>query len=110
MRRIESEATYRLEGWTRLMKSVNRKVLMILLGVALAAPFLMIASVVGIHAAALADNVRVDVFCVGLALASVAMRIVDGHLAFRTERTKLGYVEPHGHTDLRKSSMISPGY
>lgn len=109
MRRIESNATSRIKGWTRLMKSVNRKVLMILLGVALAAPFLTIASVVGVYAAALADNVRVDVFCVGLALASVAMRIADGHLALRTERTKQG-VEPNGNTDLRKSSIISPGY
>ena len=91
------------------MKSVNRKVLMTLLGVVLVAPFLMIASVVGIHVAALADNVRVDVFCVGLALASVAVRIVDGHLALRTERTRQG-VEPNGNTDLRKSSIISSGY
>ena len=92
------------------MKSVNRKVLMAMLGVVLVAPFLMIASVVGIHVAALADNVRADVFCVGLALASVAVRIIDGHLASRTERTRQGYVEPHGNTNLRKSSMISPGY
>lgn len=109
MRRIGSEATSRLKGWTRLMKSVNRKVLMTLLGVALAAPFLVIASVVGVHAAALADNVRVDVFCVGLALASVAVRIVDGHTALRTERTRQA-VELNGNTDLRKSSIISPGY
>ena len=91
------------------MKSVNRKVLMTLFGVALAAPFLVIASVVGVHAAALADNVRVDVFCVGLALASVAVRIVDGHIALRTERTRQA-VELNGNTDLRKSSIISPGY
>ena len=83
---------------------------MTLLGVVLAAPFLLIASVVGVHAAALADNVRTDVFCVGLALASVAVRIVDGHLALRTERTKQGHVEPNGHTNLQKPSMISPGY
>ena len=92
------------------MKSVNRKVLMTLLGVVLVAPFLMIASVVGIHVAALADNVRVDVFCVSLALASVAVRIVDGHLALKGERSKQGYLDPNGHTDLRKSSLTSPGY
>ena len=92
------------------MKSVNRKVLMTLVGVALVGPFLMIASVVGIHAATLAHNVRVDVFCVALALAGVAGRIVDGHFALRTERTKQGYVGPNGNTDLRKSSMIGPGY
>ena len=92
------------------MKSVNRKVLMTLIGVVLAAPFLAIASVVGVHAAALADNVRVDMFCVGLALASVAVRIVDEHLALRTERTGQGYFGPNGNTDLRKSSVIRPRY
>ncbi len=110
MRRIESEATYRLEGWTRLMKSVNRKVLMILTGVVLAAPFLAIASVVGVHAAALADNVRVDMFCLGLALASVAVRIVNEHLALRTERTQRSYFRVNGHTDLQESSVIGPRY
>ena len=98
-----------LKGLDKTMKSVNRKVLMTLLGVALAVPFLTIASVVGVYAAALADNVRIDVFCVGLALASVAVRIVDGHLALRTERTRQGD-EPTGDTNLRESSIISPGY
>jgi hypothetical protein len=110
VRRIESEATYRCEGGTRLMKSVNRKVLMTLIGVVLVAPFLAIASVVGVHAAALADNVRVDMFCVGLALASVAVRILDQHLALKTEGTVEGYFSSNGHTGLRKSSVISPRY
>ena len=94
------------------MKSVNRKVLMTLFGVVLATPFLVIASLVGIHAAALGDNVRVDVFCVALALASVAVRMVDGHLALtrRTERPERGYVERKDNTDLRRASTISPGY
>ena len=110
MRRIESEATYRLEGWTRLMKSVNRKVLMTLIGVVLAAPFLAISSVVGVHAAALAENVRVDMFCVGLALASVAVKILDQHQALRAEGTGQGFFRPKGNTDLPESSVISPRY
>jgi hypothetical protein len=90
------------------MKSANRKVLMTLLGVMLAAPFLVIAAVVGIQAAALAGNVRVDVFCVGLAIASVAIKIVDGHLAQnRIQVTEL--FRTNGNTD-PKSSMISSGY
>lgn len=94
------------------MKSVNRKVLMTLLGVVLSTPFLVIASVVGIQAAALADNVRAEVFCIALALAGVAMRIVDGHLALtsRTVRAQQGYGEPKDNTDLRVASTISPGY
>jgi hypothetical protein len=64
------------------MKSVNRKiVLMALLGVVLAAPFLLIASIVGTHAATLAANAKPEVFCLLLALASVAARISDGRLA-----------------------------
>jgi len=96
----------------KLMKSVNRKVLMTLLGVVLATPFLIIASVVGVHAAALADNVRPDVFCLLLALACVAVRIGDGNLVLTssTERPKRGYVEPKDNTDLRGASTISPGY
>ena len=94
------------------MKSVNRKVLMTLFGVVLATPFLVIASLVGIHAAALADNVRIDVFCVYLALVSVALRMIDGHLALtgRAERPERAYVERKDNTDLRRSSTISPGY
>ena len=110
MRRIESEATYRLEGWTRLMKSVNRKVLMTLIGVVLVAPFLAIASLVGVHAAALADNVRVDMFCVGLALAGVAVRIVDEHQALNAERTGQNHLGSGGNTHLQKSFVIGSRY
>lgn len=94
------------------MKSVNRKVLVTLFGVVLATPFLVIASLVGIHAASLADNVRIDVFCVALALASVVARMIDGHLALtrRTERPGRGYVERKDNTDLQRASTISPGY
>jgi hypothetical protein len=91
------------------MKSVNRKVLMTLTGVVLAAPFLAIASAVGVHAAALADNVRVDMFCIGLALASVAVRILDQHLALKAEETGQGNFSSNGNTNLRKSS-VSPRY
>ena len=93
------------------MKIVNRKVLMTLFGVVLAIPFLLVASVVGVHVAALADNVRVDVLCVALALASVAVRIVDGHLALTG---KVVSVERNSteskNNDLRRASTISPGY
>ena len=83
---------------------------MTLIGVVLAAPFLAISSVVGVHAAALAGNVRVDMFCIGLALASVAVKILDQHQALRADGTGQGYFGPNGNTDLRKSSVISPRY
>ena len=94
------------------MKSVNRKVLMALLGVAIAAPFLVIAIAVGFQIASVAHNTRADLFCVCLALGSVAVRIADGHFALtgRTERADQGYVKPKDNTDLRGVSTISPGY
>ena len=96
----------------KLMKSVNRKVLMTLIGVAIATPFLVAASLVGVHVAALADNVRIDLLFVSLALASVAARILDGRFAAtgRTEKAERGYVKTNDNTDLRRVSTISPGY
>jgi hypothetical protein len=85
---------------------------MTLVGVVLATPFLLMATVVGVHVAALADNVRVEVLCIALALASVAVRIVDGHLALtgKVVSTERGSNESKGNNDLRGASTISPGY
>jgi len=90
------------------MKSVNPKVQLTLLGVVIATPFLVIASVVGAHITSLADNVRVDVLCVALACVSIAVKVVEGHFALRskTEKAKRGDVEPKGSTDLRGESAI----
>jgi hypothetical protein len=94
------------------MKSVNSKILMTLFGVVLATPFLLLASAVGVHVAALANNVRVDVLCVALALASVAVRIVDGHLALTGKVTlaERGSDESKDNNHLRRASTISLGY
>jgi len=85
---------------------------MTLVGVVLATPFLLMATVVGVHVAALADNVRVEVLCIALALASVAVRIVDGHLALtgKVVSTERDSNESKGNNDLRGASTISPGY
>ena len=91
------------------MKSVNRKILMTLIGVVLTGPFLVIASVVGIHAAS-KNGVRVDLFCLGLALASIAARIINEHYVLRTERARPGLFSSHGDTDLRESSVTGPRY
>jgi len=91
------------------MKSGNRKVQTTLLGVLLATPFLVIASVVSAHITSLADNVRVDVLCASLAIVSIAVRILDGRLTLgsKPEYAKHGHVEPEGNTDLRGESNIS---
>ncbi len=93
------------------MKSVNRKVLLTLFGIVLAAPFLVIATVVGAHAATLA-NMRADFTLVALGLLSVAASVVSGHRAVsdRNERAVRGCVESKDNTDLRGSSSMSLGY
>ena len=75
------------------MKSINRKVLLTLFGIALAAPFLVVAAIVGLHSAALA-NARADWTVVGLALASVVVSVANGQGSFtvRTERVERGSV------------------
>ena len=91
------------------MDSANRKVQMTLLGIVLAAPFLVVASVVGAHITSLADNVRVDVLCVALALVSIAVQIVNRHFALQsnTEQVQGSEVGANGNTDLRGESTIS---
>lgn len=93
------------------MKKVNHKIaLMVLLGVVLVAPFLLIASAMGVHAAGLATNARPEVFCLLLALASVAARISDGHLALTTTvERKRDCAEANTNAGLRGSSANRVG-
>jgi len=76
-----------------------------LLAVVVTTPFLVLAAVVGAHITSLADNVRVDVLCVAIAVVSVAMKMVDG-LAFRgrTEQELRSDLETNGNTSLRVKS------
>jgi len=93
------------------MKNVNRKIgLMVVFGVVLVAPFVLIASAMGVHAAGLAANGRPEVFCLLLAVTSIAARISDGHLALSntTERNR-GCAEPMTNTEVRGSSTIRIG-
>ncbi len=89
------------------MKRVNPKIQMTLLGVVLATPFLVLASVVGAHITSLADNVRVDVLCIALALVSIAVRMTEGRsFQGKTEPVQSNETEPVGDTDLRGKSTI----
>ena len=90
------------------MKNVNRKMgSTVVLGVVLVAPFLLIASAMGVHAAELALNAKPEVFCLLLALASVAARISDGQLALEkaTNEQQRGCTERNTN-DRRRSSAI----
>ena len=92
------------------MKNVNRKMgSTVVLGVVLVAPFLLIASAMGVHAAELAVNAKPEVFCLLLALASVAARVSDGHLALAktTKERQRGCAERN--TSGRRTSVIRVG-
>jgi hypothetical protein len=91
------------------MKIGNPKVLMALLGVVLAAPFLLIGSIVGIHAVTLGNDVRPDVFCLLIVLASVAVRVSDGRFNLVSRKQGQGNVEPKVNNSPRRAS-ITAGY
>ena len=95
----------------RAMKNANRKIgFTVVLGVVLMAPFLLIASAMGVHAAGLSVNARPEVFCLLLALASVAARISDGHLALaKTTKDRQGGCAERNSNDRRTSSVIRVG-
>jgi len=92
------------------MKNVDRKIgFTVVLGVVLVAPFLVIASAMGVQAAGLAVNARPEVFCLLLALASVAARISDGHLALtKTTKDRRGCTE-FSTNERQRSSAIRVG-
>jgi small-conductance mechanosensitive channel len=98
------------------MKSVNRKVLFSLLGIAVATPFLVIALVVGVRAIALADSLQGDLLVAVLALASLVAStgasIGEGRIGLRREgaHAKHVRVESESETDLRGISTLNHGY
>jgi hypothetical protein len=67
------------------MKMTNRKMLLSLLGIAIATPFLVIALIIGARASALANGLQGDLLVVVLALASLVASIGEGRLVLRRE-------------------------
>jgi hypothetical protein len=94
------------------MKTVNRKMLLSLLGIAVATPFLVIALVVGARATALADSLHGDLLVVVLALASFVASIGEGRLVLKREAApaRRGNVKSEGEAELRGVSTLNPGY
>ena len=94
------------------MKTVNRKMLLSLLGIAVATPFLVIALIIGVRATALADGLRGDLLVVVLALASLVASIGEGRLVLKREAVpaRRGSVESEGDSDLRGVSTLHHGY
>ena len=94
------------------MKTVNRKMLLSLLGIAVATPFLVIALILGARATALADSLQGDLLVVVLALASLVASIGEGRLVLKREvaPARRGSTESEGETDLRGASTLHHGY
>ena len=94
------------------MKTVNRKMLLSLLGIAVATPFLVIALILGARATALADSMHGDLLVVVLALASLVASIGEGRLVLRREvaPARRGSAETEGESDLRRVSTLNHGY
>jgi len=94
------------------MKSVNRKVLFSLLGIAVATPFLVIALVVGGRATALANSLQGDLLVVVLGLASVVASLGEGHIGLRREvaPTRRNHVEAERESERNGLSTLNHGY
>ncbi|GEM_PF-2860201 len=94
------------------MKSVNRKVFFSLLGIAVAAPFLIVALIAGVRAIALANSLQGDLLVVVLGLASVVASLGEGRISLNRESaaTRRERVETEGNSDLRGLSTLTHGY
>lgn len=93
------------------MKNTNRKMLLPLLGIVLATPFLVIALVLGLRATALADGMHGDLLVVVLALASLVASVGEGRIVLKREvaPARRGNVE-EGEPELRAVSTMNHGY
>lgn len=94
------------------MKTVNRKMLLSLLGVAVATPFLVIALIIGARATALADSLQGDLLVVVLALASLVASIGEGRLVLKREiaPARRDNTASEGEPDLSGVSQLKHGY
>ena len=94
------------------MRSVTNKMLISLVGVALAAPFFAIAVIVGARAMALAHNAQDDLLLVALATGGAALSMINGfgRRAGKAERAARSRVETNDHANARGSSIINLGY
>ena len=94
------------------MKNSNRKLLLSLLGIVVAAPFVIIALVVGLRATALANSPQGDLLVVVLALASVVASLGEGRIGMRRASAPVlsKGVEGDCESDLRGMSTLTHGF
>jgi hypothetical protein len=95
------------------MKAVTTKMLVSLVGVLLAAPFFVVALVVGARAVALSQGSRDDLLLMALALSGAAISIANGmgRRAAGDRNVARGRTEAGGNTAPRSgASVIHLGY
>ncbi len=94
------------------MKTLTAKMLISLVGVALAAPFLATALIIGARAVALAQNGQDDLLLVALAFGGAAASMLNGfgRRTTKAERKERGGVETNADAGPRHSSLINLGY
>lgn len=93
------------------MKVVTAKMLIVLVGILLVAPFFAIALIVGARAVALSQGAQDDLLLVALALGGAAASIVNGmgrHIA--REKPASNHVEATDNAASHGASMIHLGY
>ena len=94
------------------MKSITTKMLVSLVGVALAAPFFAVAVIVGARVLALAENAQDDLLLVGLAFGGAALSVINGfgRRTGEASRTELNRCEATEEADSHGASVINLGY
>jgi hypothetical protein len=94
------------------MKAVTAKMLVSLVGVLLAAPFFVVALVVGARAVALSQGSRDDLLLAALALCGAAISIANGmgRRAAKERSAAREHTEAGGRTASRNASAIHLGY
>jgi hypothetical protein len=94
------------------MKAVTNKMLISLVGVAVAAPFFAIAVIVGARAIALAHDVQDDLLLLALAFGGAATSMINGfgRRTGKAERGAHGCERAEEGADSRGASVINLGY
>jgi hypothetical protein len=94
------------------MKSVNRKVLLSLLGIAIATPFLVIAIVAGAQVTVIADSLQGELLVVALALGGIFASMGEGRISLRGEKALATQrrLDTKPDTNLHGASALTHGY
>ena len=94
------------------MRSVTNKMLVSLVGVALAAPFFLIAVIVGARVVSLAESAQDDLLLIGLAAGGAVMSIINGfgRRTGQMEQATQSRIPPKEDAASHGTSMINLGY